>query len=505
MAAYEPLSREQFIAQYGVDPEPIAVDADAQQSELPTAATPTAGEDTSWGQTIKNHIRSGAVGIASIPTDLYSLPSTAYAGGSALYRSYANDTKFLEEFQKAMQTEDAQANIQRHLDSVAAQWKQRDPNLTDEDIQIGKQNYMKSKAFEDFSMEQLRHGPYVAAKTKDTIRRLLGDERTEDQRGWTESAAEVLGGAAIGGPGGWATSAGNAAVKAGGVVNTLVNNPVTRGALRTAEVLTPATVPYTGVNVALNATAGVAIDQAMRYGLGKSTAFTPTQEDSAGVGTLAATGVGVAGFAAFVAAMRGRSAQALHQLNQQPPSATRAHIEGNPALDARIADPPRAGEAIIEGGPTPEYGPSSSLDAKPFLTRWGRKLEGAVMDEGAPLYKAIRDEHGAEIANNIEMQHMASSYAVTADSVPADVSNAMRGVLNAIEALPEREQRAARAAWWLASDAAQNRIRYNEAQDELTRLSNKISNPATSPQGKAQAIADHAQLRLTCSGSFRPA
>jgi hypothetical protein len=487
--AYQQLSREEFMQQYGVDPDVVM-----QQQQQATPASKPAHDEGSWGTTALNHLRSGAVGIASIPTDLYAVLPTLYSGGTALYRSYSNDTKFLEEFQKNIQTDEAQANIQKHLDSVAAQWLQRDPNLTDEDIRIGKQNYMKSKAFEDFSMEQLRHFPYVAAKAKDSIRRFLGDERTDDQRGWTESAAEVLGGAIVGGPGGWASGAGSAAAKGGAVLNAAVNNPITRGALKTAEILTPATVPYTGMNVAINATAGLAIDQGLRYAQGKSTAFTPTQEDSAGVGTLAATGLGVAGIAAVVAAVKGRSLQALHQANQVTPSATTAHIEGNPTLNAAIADPARTGEAIIEGGPTPQYGPSSWLDSLPFARRWKNKFEDWFVDQGAAVYRATQAEHGTSVADTLEQSRMNAAYAVMNDSVPAQVSTAMEGVYATLRAMSPREQRSARAAWWLSSDAAQNRIRYYEAMDELNRLQNKISNPQTSPQGKAQAITAHAEL-----------
>jgi hypothetical protein len=337
-----PISREEYIAQYGIDPE----------TGVKTA--------TDEGGGVLDHLKGLAVGAISAPTDLYAFPSVALSGGQALYRSYANDTKFMDEFQKDMQIEDAQKNIQTHLQGIADQWKQRDASLTEEQINEGLKEYTKSKQYEDFSTEQLTHFPYVAAKWKDTVRRTLGDDRPEDKRGWTESAAEVLGGAAIGGPGGWATGAAAAGTRIGGITAKVANSAVTKGALKTAEVLTPFTVPYTGLNIAANAGVGLAVDQGLRAVQGKDTAFTPKDSESAAVGTMAATGAGVAGFAAFVAAIKGRSAAALRNAT---PSPTATALRNDPALDARVSDPARPGEAVIRGGPEPEYGPPSAMDS----------------------------------------------------------------------------------------------------------------------------------------------
>ena len=77
----------------------------------------------------------------------------------------------------------------------------------------GLAGYQKTKMFEDFMMEQKRGTHYLAAKAKDTVRKLLGDQRTEAQRSWTDDAGEIIGGALVPGPG-W-TSAGVRAATAG--------------------------------------------------------------------------------------------------------------------------------------------------------------------------------------------------------------------------------------------------------------------------------------------------
>jgi hypothetical protein len=473
-----PVSREEYIAQYGIDPETGA-----------SAATAPAPEE---GGGVWDHLKGLVVGAASAPTDLYALPSVALSGGQALYRSYANDTKFLDEFRKDLQIDDAQANIQKHLQSVADQWKQRDPSLTEEQINSGLQDYTKSKQYEDFTQEQLTHFPYVAAKWKDTVRGVLGDERPDSQRKWTESAAEVLGGAVVGGPGGWATGVASAGSKVGGITAKIANSAITRGALNTAEILTPVTVPYTGANIALNAGVGLAMDQGMRAVQGKDTAFTPENEHSAGIGTIAATGVGVAGFAAFVGAVKGRSAAAIRNAT---PSPTAAALKNNPTLDPRVSDPIMPGGPLIRGGPDPQYGPPSSLDAMNPLTAAKRKGEGLLMDEGAPVYQAVKDIHGADVAYDLELKRMDASYAVLNDTIPSDVSNAMRNVHNLIEGMNPDEQRAMLNGWWLTSDAAQNRIRHSEALAEEAALQAKIANPQTTPQGRTTATTRLAELQ----------
>jgi len=474
-----PVSREEYIAQYGVDPETGAA---------PAPTTPE--ESGGW----KDHAKSLVTGALTAPTDLYALPSIAVSGGQALYRSYANDTKFMDEFKKDLQIDEAQTNIQSHLQSVADQWKQRDPSLTQEQINAGLQDYTKSKQYEDFTREQLTHFPYVAGKWKDTVRGLMGDERPDSQRKWTESAAEVLGGAVIGGPGGWATGVASAGSKIGGITAKVANSAITRGALNVAEKVSPVTVPYTGANIALNAGIGLAMDQGIRAAQGQDNAFSTPKpnEESAGIGTLAAIGTGVAGFAAFVSAVKGRSAQVL--LNAQP-SPTAAALKNTPTLDPRVSDPVVPGGPLIRGGPDPEYGPPASLDAMNPVKSGFRKGEGLLFDESAPLYKAVRDEHGGEVAYDLQLQRMDASYAVMNDTLASDVSNAMGNIDNLLRSMNPEEARAMLSGWWTTSYDAQNRIRLSEAQAEVTALQAKIANPRTSAQGRAAATTKLAEVQ----------
>jgi hypothetical protein len=124
-----------------------------------------------------------------------------------------------------------------------------------------------------------------------------------------------------------------------------------------------------------------------------------------------------------------------------------------------------------------------------------REAEFLIMDEGAPIYRQIGDIHGIEKADELEMQRMSSSYAVLNDTIPADVSNAMRGLQNAFEAIPPDEARAIRSAWWLASDAAQNRIRLDKALAQEADLQAKIANPQTTNQGRTLATTELAELQ----------
>src|SRR6478735_9619853 len=215
--AYVDMTRDEYIDKYGKDTNDVL----AEQT---------------GGGSIKDHLKSLAVGVATTPTDILALPGLAYSGASALYRSYADDTKFMDEFAKNIQVEDAQKNITNHLNEVANSWKASNPQLDDDTINSGLEQYKKSKQFEDFTTEQLSGSAYLATKAKDTVRRLLGDERPSNQRSWTESAAEIAGGALIPGPAGWATKLGTRAA-GNAVTNAIVNNPASRVALKGAELL----------------------------------------------------------------------------------------------------------------------------------------------------------------------------------------------------------------------------------------------------------------------------
>lgn len=476
-----PITREEYIAQYGIDPE-----------------APTEAPDSGGG--VLDHAKGLAVGVATLPTELYSiLPVVGYHAIPSLYRSFRDDTKFMDEISKDMQIDEAQNNITTHLQSIKQQWAQRDPSLNDEQLDAGIAEYMKSKQYEDFSREQLRHFPYVASKWKDTVRGLLGDERTEEQRGWSESAAEIVGGALVGGPVGGVARLGMGAARgiAGGAGAAVAGSLPARAVFKAAELVTPATIPYSAGNIALNAGVGVGVDQALRYAQNKDTVFTPKPdepgEESHNVAKWAGLTALVGGWAAVVGAVKGRSAAALRNM---PTSPTSQAIQNDPHLGPALNPSGNMGEAIIRGGAEQELGVPSALDAMNPAVKTQRMLTDQMVDQGYAVRKQVEDLHpnDPDIAATIERSQMNSSHAVMNDTIPSRVSNAMRALQDYFSGLSREESRNLRAAWWLSSDAAQNQIRWRSALARHTELANQLQAPNLSHQARTalrQQLTDH--------------
>jgi hypothetical protein len=441
-----PLTREEAIEKYGED---ALIEEQSSRSV--------------------NHLKSAVVGAASIPTDFINFFPTVYDAAKAGINSYRNDTKFVEEFAKEQQIPEAQDNTQAHLDQIAASWRQADPGLSDDDINKGLADYQKTKDYEDFARQQLSGTAWLAATTKDIARRALGDERPESERSWTEGAAEAVGGALVPGPAGWATAA-RTAVTGVPVVGRAANSLIGRGTLRTAEALTPLTMPYTGTNVAINAAAGIALDQAGRGLQGKPTAFTPDNEDPNGVGALFATSAGVLALAAIVGAVKGRS----HQVLQK--SHTANELAASPGLDQRVAAQPRTGETIIEAGDPQQRTPPASLEQEGVATQVGRSGINQYVDESRVAIKAIDDIYNdPKVTEHFEELYTSNSGAVLNDKANALTETYTRPLRDALAAMHPEEARAAKAGLVTANYDAYWHHVYDTQAKNLSDLQSELA------------------------------
>ena len=470
-------TRDEYIAQFGTDPDEDMADPK--------------------GGGVADHLKSAIVGAVGIPTDAINLLPTIKRGAAALINSYGTDKKFLDEFYDQTHITGARQNVQDHLDTVVESWKQQDPSLSDDDINKGIEDYKKTKDFEEFTMSQLANTQWLTSKVKDTTRRLLGDERPESQRSWTESAAEAVGGALVPGPQGWANAA-RVGLTGVPILGRAANSLVGRGTLRTAEALTPLTMPYTPANIAVNAGAGIAIDQATRWATGESTAFTPTDTDDSGIGTLAATGLGIAGIAAFAAAIKGRNTRALQQLGNLSP--TERAVLATPSVDLRAPDELKAGEASILGGVERQADPYASLDEQGAVTATARRVTDAFVDRGHTLTKAVEDESGLERAIELAHQRTALTGSILNDRVRAHTEVMLRPVLTALDAMPAGERRAAQLGWQMAALKADRNAIIQHLDDRVNSLNHTITNsqdPAAVTRAQSElAVVQNDRMRL---------
>ena len=463
------MTRDEFIATHGYDPAPKV-----------KAHVGLSPDDEGGG--VVDHLKSGVVGIATLPTDVIALPGVVGSGVAGLYRSYRDDTKFLDEFRKSQQIEGAQLNTQKHLQEIMQHWKNENPSLTDDDINKGIEEYTKTKQYEDFSRQQLSGAQWLAAEAKDTVRSLLGDERPDSKRSWTESAAEIGASSLIGGPAGWVAKAGAVPSLAG-----IVANPVARGAIRTAEAVTPLTIPYSGANVAINAAAGIGIDQAVRWAEGKPFAFgNQTPDDTSGVGALAATGAGIAGMAAFVGAVRGRAHLRLQAAQQTP---TAQALEAEMRVNDRVSDPMRTGEASIIAGPESQHEPPASLDTmsnKP-KSLW-RRIKNQYIDQDNVSISNIRDEHGAKVADELEGVVNDNTGNVLNDNKRNGAELLTRPMRMVLANMPADTRRALKTGAQMSSYKADWDEVYQQNMADIQELQLKIANAQT-PQARGAHTA----------------
>jgi len=470
------LTREEYKAKYGIDP---------------AEAAPVPVDDASGGLKPDYFAKSVVTGALTIPTDFINLGPTVYAAGKAAWNAAGTDKTWADEFQKNIMVEDAQKNVQEHINTIGQSWKQSNPELTDEQINAGLADYQKSKRFEDFMMEQKSGTHYLAAKAKDAVRHLLGDQRTEKQQSWTDTAGEVIGGALVPGPS-WTAAGVRGGLAAVPYVGAVANSLPGRVALKTAELTTPLTMPYSGVNVAANAAVGIGIDQAARYALDKPTAFTPTKEDSAGVGTLGGIAAGVGALATIVGAVRGRSAAAL-QAAQMNPSHIEQTLRATPTVDYRVREGDTTGQTIISGGPPTQYGPGSSMDAMPWHQQARRTARNQYIDQNAAVLGEIRDIHGISVADDLERRLGGNSGPVLADAIPARVSKSMQSVLDAEAGMTPDQLRAVKQAHWMNSYSSDISTTLDALNTEIAELNARLQRGRANPQALAATRNELAQ------------
>ena len=457
------MTAEEFHEQYGVDPTPLAKPPTAERGTL-----------ARYGGDI-------AAGALSAYPSWAGVPETIYAGGQALYNSFANDTKFMDEFGKSMQVEGAQKNITDHLNLKAQQIAQANPDMSEDEVYSKLKEYQDSKEFEDFSLTQLKGGIGIAAKAQDISRGVVGDTRTEKQRDWTDSAAEILGASLVGGPAGIPAKIGTAAAK-NVVTRALLNNPVSRMGIKAVELTTPVTIPYTPINVAANAAVGVGIDQAVRAAQGKDTAFTPA-DDGAGVGTLVTSAATVAGMAAFVAAMRGRHTQALQANTGDLVKA----MESMPSIDTRVAPQPKTGEAIITGTNEQQLTAPSALEDKSALVSGFSRLRNQYIGQGSSMLQELNVHRPAERLDS-EALFRSSTGPVLEDIVRQQTELATHDLFAAIQSAPPASARAAEAGMIFSTVKS----RYDRIEDALV---DRIARMKTRGDEYKNAVADLKRIR----------
>jgi hypothetical protein len=442
------VDKETFIKLHGFDPDEAEAVApkpvDNTQRTLPTLA---------------NAARGVAVGAVTAIPDILALPGVIGAAAGAGYDALTSDAKFADGFAKRVRVEDADVRTKSHVESKISEWKAQDPTLTDAEIPALLKQYSETPAFERFNQSLLSGGVGVAARFKDGVRDFVGDERTDKQRSWVDSALEVIGSSVVGvGPATAAKAANTLGKTSLGAA--ALNNPVAYGALRTAEAVTPLTLPLTPGNVALNSAVGIGIDQGLRYAMGDTTVLS---QNDAGLGGLAAVATAAGTAAAVVAVARGKSG-ALSQLTKP--------LDPNIAPMAQGLEP---GTAVVRAGPeSTEFDRQSAQPSMQFsgsvirdARDTARIAQGNFLDEFAPAYKMIQDQLGKEAADDARVVFSNKTGAGGRDEAVALTNGSLRPLQDALSAMSPDEQQKFMLRWTASNAEARNVRMLEKAEADL--------------------------------------
>lgn len=191
--------------------------------------------------------------LSSVPAGVGAAisPNEGEGRGAAFARGWMNDQLPLE----------GQERLQALVAQKTAEYQAANPDATAEQVRLFQEQFTKS---DDFYRARLNEqGPLMRASQLGqwAVNDAFGVENARpDQQDATDSAYQILSGSVLG--------VGGAPARA---IQQVINKLPTgaRIAARTAEALTPATVPLTPGNVALNAGAGLVVDTAGRELLGE--------------------------------------------------------------------------------------------------------------------------------------------------------------------------------------------------------------------------------------------
>ena len=223
---------------------------------------------------VERFMSNAAAGVVALPAALPSLKGIARIGSQAAYDYFTSDDEnltagkaFTDRFisptdQQALETQIAQA---------AVRYKKQHPDATPEQLTQFQKDYIDSDEFYNAVSAKMPAEFRVARNIQDFANDLTGVNKRSDQMTAGDEVSQIVGSAFVGLPAKTVSAIGRGMTRLVG--ERIANNLATRIAARTAEALTPATLPLTPANIALNAAAGSALTEGTRYLQGEDTLF----------------------------------------------------------------------------------------------------------------------------------------------------------------------------------------------------------------------------------------
>ena len=355
--------------------------------------------------------------IISTPGDVSSLAGVGVAAAKAAgdyLTSDDADTTFGQEFEKQIFTEEGRKALDQKTADLAAGFKDLYPNINEAQLRDQIDQYYKTEEGYQFLTDQmiplLREGRTISLATH----KALGLRGTPDDRSYLDDATGIVGSSLVALPAAPAKLGGSLAE---GVIDQayqkFLRNKVARVALKTAEVLTPVTIPATKGTIAANAAVGLVTNDVLRNVTGQASisggdfdsivqqesnrlADGIEQTASAATGDVSntdpvvAAGAGVGAIALAAAGLRGRGyGKAIYNLLSNSPVSSTQHQAVNAATSGLAAT-----TTPISAATKPTVAQTIQAAAQatsPSVPKRAADLAANLVDESAPIRHAVRE------------------------------------------------------------------------------------------------------------------
>lgn len=287
------MDRDEFIRVFGVTPEEFAEQFTiaGKKQEVPTyksdleklyeqrgqkmgPVTSTVNRIIAPSERVQKNV---AAGILATPSSVGGVVDLVRKGVSAVAAGIMNEdedddpltTRIADEFVNRILPPESIQRLEAAQIEAVEKFKQQNPGVTEEDIRKFVKWYSDSDDFYQKTVEELPVGMRIATQGQNWANRTVGLDARADEMSPEDEALQILGGAFVGIPKSVVSSVSKPIAKAVG--ERIANNIALKAAGRVAEVVTPVTFPMTPSNVALNAAAGVGINEAIRGVQGEDT------------------------------------------------------------------------------------------------------------------------------------------------------------------------------------------------------------------------------------------
>lgn len=298
------LTRAQFQQEYGVSVEDYLASQQAQPSlPEPTSQSRSLYDDPAVRESLQDAVvsrdkpeisdptvaqQAGMTGL--MPRPLERLQQNAIAGIAALPAGPAavvglartgvpavldymmsgdDDASLGKMFEDRIFDKDAQKALEQDLTQAVDRFRNDNPYATQADIDKFYEQYTKSDAYYDKVTSLMPGDLRFAREWQDKANKFAGLDARSDEMTAGDEVTQAISSSFVGLP---AATAGRLAQRAARVVGDRVaQNMAVRVGVRAAEAFTPLTLPLTPANIALNAAAGSALTEGVRYAQGEDT------------------------------------------------------------------------------------------------------------------------------------------------------------------------------------------------------------------------------------------